>query len=136
MTLGDMQERGWSTVARFLVTVSNGGNNHPIFESATIAETKWREKWHSDHLRVRLWRVRMDSSWRISAMLTILATDLLRQKQEMRSVLPIIRQSALQAYGPMHLRTIDDPVSMARLLQGAISSIEPIIRKPELHGCL
>jgi hypothetical protein len=39
----------------------------------------------------------------------------------------------------MHLRMIDDPVSMARFIQDAwivISSIELIVRKPELHGFL
>ena len=46
MTLGDTQERSWSTVARPIpgtapLTVSHGGNNHPIFESAAVAETKW-----------------------------------------------------------------------------------------------
>lgn len=103
-----MQEQSWSTMVRPIpgtapLAVSNGGSNHPVFESATVAEKKGRLPLgkiimlcgiYSDHFRLRVWSVWMDSSWRISAMLTIrtfhdcrsdsylsnLAANLLRQK--------------------------------------------------------
>lgn len=103
-TLGDMQKRCLSTVARPIpgaapLTVSNGGSNHP-FESTRVAETNWpalfgRIKGSVALPTLSLWRIMISvmlaTGCRQLAYPTIAvatpifsnsATNSLRQKQE------------------------------------------------------
>jgi len=107
------------------LTVSHGGNSHPIFESATVAETKWRALFEEDYKALHTSDSESGASgWivhgRISAMLTIGCRQLAHSTIVVANA--IFSQSALwpvHAYEQMCLRMIDDPVSMARFIQGA-----------------